>query len=250
MSRPLQAPNSVMGVITPKHDWLRRKTAIALAVWLLIAGAALKLRSQSGASVQYFYDDLGRLTRVVDPSGNIATYHYDAVGNLLSITRSTLPANNGLAILNFTPQTGPVGTTVTIQGQGFSTTPSANTVQFNGTPATVSAATASTLTVTVPASATTGPISVTVAGTTATSDTNFKVTPPNLISISVTSSLMTISPGLTTQYHATGQYSNGSTQDLTATVTWSAGNPSVATVSNATGSQGLVTGVAAFGLEF
>ena len=67
---------------------------------------------QSGAPVQYYYDDLGRLTRVVDTSGNIATYHYDAVGNLLSITRSTLPANNGLAILNFTPQTGSLGQAV------------------------------------------------------------------------------------------------------------------------------------------
>ena len=28
---------------------------------------------QSGAPVQYYYDDLGRLTRVVDPSGNIVT---------------------------------------------------------------------------------------------------------------------------------------------------------------------------------
>ncbi len=221
-----------------------------ILIVLVGIGFVRPLWAQSGNPVQYYYDDLGRLTRVVDPSGNIATYHYDSVGNLLSITRSTLPANNGLAILSFTPQSGPVGTTVTIQGQGFSTTPSANTVQFDGTPATVSTATASTLTVTVPSGATTGPISVTVAGTTVTSDTNFKITAPNLISISVTSSLTTISPGLTTQYHATGQYSNGSTQDLTATVTWSAGNPSVATVSNATGSQGLVTGVAAFGLEF
>jgi len=90
------------------------------------------------------------------------------VGNLLSITRAALPANNGLAIVNFTPQQGPVGTTVTIQGQGFSATPSADAVEFNGTPAAVTAASASTLTVTVPSGATTGPISVTVASVSAT----------------------------------------------------------------------------------
>jgi YD repeat-containing protein len=38
---------------------------------------------------QYVYDDLGRLSQVIDGSGNVATYTYDAVGNLLSITRNT-----------------------------------------------------------------------------------------------------------------------------------------------------------------
>ncbi len=108
--------------------------------------AALPARSQGTSPVQYFYDDLGRLGRVVDQNGNSATYHYDAVGNLLSITRTTVPANNGLSILSFSPQQGPAGVTVTIQGQGFSTTASADAVQFNGAPATVTAATASTLT--------------------------------------------------------------------------------------------------------
>jgi uncharacterized protein RhaS with RHS repeats len=31
--------------------------------------------------VQYVYDALGRLTTVVDPSGNVATYNYDAVAD-------------------------------------------------------------------------------------------------------------------------------------------------------------------------
>ena len=38
---------------------------------------------------QYIYDDLGRLVQVIDGQGNVATYNDDAVGNLLSITRST-----------------------------------------------------------------------------------------------------------------------------------------------------------------
>jgi len=40
---------------------------------------------------------------------DVATYNYDAVGNLLSITWATVPANNGLAILSFAPQTGFAG---------------------------------------------------------------------------------------------------------------------------------------------
>jgi YD repeat-containing protein len=32
---------------------------------------------------------MGRLSQVIDGQGNVATYTYDAVGNLLSITRNT-----------------------------------------------------------------------------------------------------------------------------------------------------------------
>src|SRR5207245_2520855 len=73
-------------------------------------------------------------------------------------------------------QAGP-GTTLTIQGQGFSTTPSANTVRINGIVATVLSATANTLVVTVPSGATSGTISITVGTTTANSGTAFTVLP-------------------------------------------------------------------------
>src|SRR5580765_777639 len=140
---------------------MRKRTLTGLTC-LFILGFASPLWAQSGASVQYVYDALGRLTTVVDPSGNVATYNYDAVGNLLSITTST-SSPSALAILGFSPTQGGAGTTVTIQGQNFSATPSSNTVKFNGTTATVAAATINSLTTTVPAGATTGPISVMVA---------------------------------------------------------------------------------------
>lgn len=198
--------------------------------------------AQSNAPVQYFYDDLGRLIRVVDTNGNVATYNYDAVGNLLSITRATVPANNGLAVLSFSPQQGPVGFSVTIRGQGFNSTLSANTVQFNGAAATVTSATANALVVTVPAGATTGPISVTVGGTTASSDTNFTVVAASLTSIAVSPIGPMISSGLAQQFTATGTFNNGTTQDLTTSVIWSSSNTGTAAISNATGSQGLATG--------
>ncbi|MEO0479808.1 MAG: putative Ig domain-containing protein [Planctomycetota bacterium] len=49
------------------------------------------------------------------------------------------------------PVTAPTGSTVTIQGAGFDTTPAMNTVEFGTTAATVLTATTSTLTVEVPA---------------------------------------------------------------------------------------------------
>jgi YD repeat-containing protein len=109
---------------------MMRKRTLTGLIFLLILGFASPLWAQSGASVQYVYDGLGRLTTVVDPSGNVATYNYDAVGNLLSITRSTTSPSS-LAIFSFSPAQGSVGQTVTIQGQNFSATPSSNTVHFN-----------------------------------------------------------------------------------------------------------------------
>jgi YD repeat-containing protein len=87
---------------------LAMQRTLAGVIVLLTMGLASTLRAQSNSPVQYFYDAAGRLTSVVDTGGNVATYNYDAVGSLLSITRSALPASNGLAILNFTPQQGPV----------------------------------------------------------------------------------------------------------------------------------------------
>lgn len=189
--------------------------------------------------VRYFYDDVGRLVKVIDQNGNVATYSYDAMGNLLSIARSTLPAN-GLALLSFTPHTGPVGQTVTIQGQGFSTTLSSNTVSFNGTPAAVTAATSTTLTVTVPAAAITGLISVTVGSSSASSDTAFTVAAGPVVSITVTPSSASMFPTSQQQFIATGTYANGTQQNITNVVTWSS-NPVVASISNTPGTQGLVT---------
>lgn len=128
--------------------------------------------SLNAADVSYVYDNLGRLIAVIDPATDTAVYSYDAVGNLLGITRQN---SSTLAIFQFTPSSGPVGTTVTIYGTGFSATPASNTVKFNGTTTSVLTATTTVLTANVPAGATNGPISVTVAGVTATSASNFTV---------------------------------------------------------------------------
>ena len=61
-------------------------------------------------------------------------------------------------ITSFNPASGPVGTTVTITGTGFNATPANNIVFFGATMASVSAATTTSLTVTVPVGATYQPI--------------------------------------------------------------------------------------------
>lgn len=79
-------------------------------------------------------------------------------------------------ISTFSPASGTVGTSVTISGSNFSTTAANNIVYFGPVRANVTAATASSLTVTVPAGANFQPITVTVAGLTAYSAKPFIVT--------------------------------------------------------------------------
>ncbi len=62
------------------------------------------------------------------------------------------PNNAALSITGFTPTIGTDGTVVTITGTGFSTTPSENIVNFGTTVATVTAATTTQLSVTLPPS--------------------------------------------------------------------------------------------------
>ena len=77
-------------------------------------------------------------------------------------------------ITSFTPTSGNVGTTVTITGTNFDTTPANNTVFFGPSGATVSAATTTQLTTTVPVGTTHTPITVTVNNRTAASFESFE----------------------------------------------------------------------------
>jgi YD repeat-containing protein len=141
--------------------------------WCLLAVCLLTLSSLPRAqTVQYVYDELGRLVAVVAPNGESAVYSYDAVGNLLSIARH---AANAVTIVEFTPNGALVGAGVTLYGTGFSATPSHNTDTFNGTAATVTASTATSITTSVPAGATSGTIGVTTPSGSATSASPFSV---------------------------------------------------------------------------
>ena len=68
-----------------------------------------------------------------------------------------------------------------------------------------------------------------------------------LTSITITPANPSVTKGSQQQFTATGTYSNGTTADFTASATWSSSNAGVATVSNASGSKGMATAVAAGG---
>ena len=94
----------------------------------------------------------------------------------------TQPRTVSLRVSSFTPERGIVGATVTIIGRSFGATATDNTVVFLGAAAdadnrsaTVSAATATSLTVSVPTAAQTGPISVMVGAVADTSSQDYTV---------------------------------------------------------------------------
>ena len=71
------------------------------------------------------------------------------------------------------------------------------------------------------------------------------VTGSALSTITVTPSPGQAPEGVALQFAATGHFADTSTQNLTTNVTWASSQPSIATVSNATGQQGLAEGVTA-----
>lgn len=58
------------------------------------------------------------------------------------------------------------------------------------------------------------------------------VAPATLLSIEIDPSYSTLAKGLTSQFTATGNYSDGSRKDITSAVTWSSSYPSTATINN------------------
>lgn len=163
------------------------------------------------------------------------------------------------SISGFTPGSGPVGTVVTIAGQNLV----GASVAFNGTTATPTTDTSTQIVVVVPQGATTGPITVTTPGGTATSASafdisdlvSFSLAPPVVVgggyvnvtvvlsapapaggvSVVVQSDDGTVQPGQVTipagSTTGTGSFlTSGVDVDMPVTLTASAGNSKSATV--------------------
>jgi trimeric autotransporter adhesin len=92
--------------------------------------------------------------------------------------------------------------------------------------------------------AATGATTITALSGTVSGTTTLTVTPATLVSISVTPANPSVARGMSRQFTATAIYTDNSTQDLTAAVTWSSSNAAVATVSNTAGSRGSATALA------
>lgn len=145
--------------------------SLTLAVWLVLAptGAAAD-------QAQYIYDDLGRLAKVIDGQGNVATYNYDAVGNLLSITRNT-GGVGAPTITAFTPNTGNAGASVIVSITGTNLTGASLATNNPGILVRNVLTTPTSLTATfqIAFTASAGAATVTVTTTTGSATTSFSV---------------------------------------------------------------------------
>ncbi|HST49687.1 IPT/TIG domain-containing protein, partial [Jatrophihabitans sp.] len=166
--------------MSPRRPVARLRDA---AVLIVVAGLVLNFESPAtsaplplpaAGSVTYSYDALGRLVGASEPGVGSVTHSYDAAGNLTATTPST---GTGPQLLSVTPQHATPGSTVTIRGANFSSTPSNDQVSFGAATAAVSSAAPGSLIVTVPSGAVSGPVTVTVGGVTATGP-SFTVDPP------------------------------------------------------------------------
>lgn len=95
-------------------------------------------------------------------SGTVLAFNFDGKsGTGKPFTYSSVPAP---ILTSLNPSSGPIGTSVQISGSNFLPSQGASTVKFNGVLATVTSWTSASITATVPSTATSGPVVVTVGG--------------------------------------------------------------------------------------
>jgi hypothetical protein len=102
-------------------------------------------------------------------------------GIILVTSRSTVAQNQGaqplrpLSVTGISPTSGPIGTSVTITGAGFGSSP--GKVGFDGVPATITAWSNTAIVVIAPSGASTGPVKVCTASGQCVIAGKFTVTP-------------------------------------------------------------------------
>lgn len=120
------------------------------------------------------------------PSGATTGSISVTVGATTATSAASFTVGSGAPTLSsFSPAVGNYGATVTLTGTNYDTTLINDRVAFAGAMGAVATATSTSLTVPVPSTAQTGPISVSTINGTATSSTEFYVAPPGVVSTDV-----------------------------------------------------------------
>jgi len=133
------------------------------------------LTSDATKSVIFGYDGDVAMTALDAPARRVSLFLTDTTAATVTLTTGggalfdaavkwAAETITAPTIVSLTPAFGPAGTSVTVKGLNFGWSQGANTISFNGVPATVASWTDKNITVTVPAFATTGPVVVTVNG--------------------------------------------------------------------------------------
>jgi uncharacterized protein YjdB len=88
-----------------------------------------------------------------------------------------------------------------------------------------------------------GVVTITASSGSISGTANLVVESATLNSIQVTPVSVSVPQTIQAQFKAIGTFANGDTQDLSSAVTWTSSSSSIATISNASGSIGLATGI-------
>jgi len=175
-----------------------------------------------------------------DPTYQVAVYAANPSANVCVWWPKASTGGGGgsssPSITALAPSSGPVGTAVTITGTNFGTSQGSSTVTFNGTAASVTSWSATSIAATVPSGATTGNVVVTVGGQASNSMT-FTVSAPPAISVNINPTAATLQVSATQQFAATV---TGST-DTAVTWTVTGGTMSTSGLYTAPSSTGTFT---------
>ncbi len=156
---------------------------------------------------------------------------YPAVVVSIAVTPASPSAALGLKQQFTAMGTYSDGTTNDITASASWTSSDTNIATIAGTPGIATTLTTGTTVITASFSGVTS------------NEATLTVTPVAVVSIAIAPTNPSIVIGQIRQFTATGTLSDGSTRDMTATVTWGSSLGSVAFISNAPGSQGLASSV-------
>jgi hypothetical protein len=170
-----------------------------------VAVASVQFRVDSGnigapiTTAPYSYSL--NTTTLADGTHVLTAVATDTSGNTATSSGVTVAVNNASpapSISSLNPTSGLVGTSVTITGANFGSSQGTSTVKFNGTAATPTSWSATSIVAPVPAGATTGNVVVTVGGV-ASNGASFTVTvpAPSISSLNPTSGLVGTSVTIT-----------------------------------------------------
>jgi uncharacterized protein YjdB len=165
--------------------------------------------------------------------GSITTSATVTVGQPVLVSIAVTPPNASFAL----------GTTQQLTATGTYSDGSTLVLTTSATWTTADTTIASVSSQGVAASVAVGSTSVTARVGSISGSTALNITPAVLVSIAVTPAIPTLPLGTTQQFTATGTYTDGSTQDITATVQWTSDTPITATISTTGATTGLATSV-------
>lgn len=217
---------------TGKYSDNSSRDVTSSATWSSSNTAAATISSSGMATAQ----GLGSTTITASYSGvsgtTTATVTAAVLASLaISPPAPSLPLGTSLQLAATGTFTDGTRQDLTSSVQWTSANPSIVAINANGTAGLAKAMGLGSATVT----ATSGSIS---------SGASLTVTGPVVQSIAITPPAPSIAPGTTLQFTATGTFTDGTTQNITGSVQWTSGNPTVASI-NVNGAPGLAMGLVA-----